>query len=60
MSQLTLFQNGKKDDTKPLVGKNNAQEGDIKDDLMDNNFLMTLYDNQEFDDCFFKCNQLQK
>ena len=48
----TFSRMGRKKDTEPLVGKNNAPKSDIKDELSDDNFLTTLYDNQEFIDCF--------
>ena len=48
----TFSRMGRKEDTEPLVGKNNAPKSDIKDELSDDQFLTTLYDDQEFIDCF--------
>ena len=48
----TFSRMGIKEDTEPLVGKNNAPKSDIKDELSDDHFLTTLYDDQEFIDCF--------
>ena len=55
---------GRKVDTEPLVGKNNAPTSDIKDELSDDNLLTVLHDVQEFVDCFlnaieYKSNMLE-
>ena len=43
---------GRREDTEPLVGKNNAPKSDIKDEFSDDHFLTMLYDDPEFIDCF--------